>query len=423
MKLSIGIPTRERADTLRATLRTLAAIDDPDLEIILSDNASTDDTARVAREAGDPRIVYVNPGRRVSQRQNFEHALRAATGEYVMLIGDDDAVLPAQWPLLRSILAGGRPEALSWPALFYQWPAPHKRAGGGLLRLRRGLVHGAAIARKGADHLQSIAMLERTREDFSPRLYHGFLSRAVIERLRAKTGDVVMSGQVDAYIAAAASAVIERYLYVRHPFTILAMGPRSGGSSVLEQFLGRTGNDALEQVAREGEDDPVREPIEGPFPSLGFYLLAGYEQARRKIAGDALPLDHTRYFDMILAQLAIVPEAARTRGIAILRDLAAGAGDGPGLDAAIAAHPRKPARSAPRIEGYRAALTRWVEGLSHLAPDRVVLDMKSRPGRGSVDAAASMADRIIGRTDWAPEDASRRWRGVQLRALRAMLRL
>ena len=45
MKISIVIPTRERALYLRQSLATALAIDDPDVEIIVTDNESTDDTA------------------------------------------------------------------------------------------------------------------------------------------------------------------------------------------------------------------------------------------------------------------------------------------------------------------------------------------------------------------------------------------
>ncbi|MCA1952222.1 MAG: hypothetical protein LDL22_04220, partial [Hyphomicrobiales bacterium] len=359
----------------------------------------------------------------------------------VMLIGDDDAVLPAQWPRLRALLAGRRPAALAWPPLFYQWPAAHKRGGGGLLRLRRGLVHGVPERRTAARHRQAIVELERTREDFAPKLYHGLVARPVLEGLRARTGEAVMSGQVDAYFSAALPAMLDDYLYIRHPFTILAMGPQSGGSSVLEQFAG-TANRALDAVAREAAADPVREALAGPFPCLGFYLLAGIEQARRHVyAGDPClggdrPLQYGRYYAMILDQLAHVPGAARARGIAILETLAAETGSADALAAAIAACPTRPAHPAVAkrsVGGPFAALIRRFESLSHVAPGRVVLDLKRRrdaPARpGAVDHAAALADRLLGPAADAQEgaeegaaDPARAWRGVHARALAVILR-
>ncbi len=425
MRISLAIPTRERAVYLRPCLAACVSIRDPDLEIIVSDNASGDDTRAVVESFGDPRIRYVNTGRRVSQRENFENALRFATGDYVMIIGDDDGVLPGQWPLLRAILARDKPDALSWPAVFYQWPSPHKRAGGGLLRLRRELVLGDPFWRETETHKRSLCALERSREDLSPKLYHGMVARPVLERLRTRTGDILMSGQVDAYFAAAALAVMDRYLYVRHPFTILAMGPQSGGTSVLEQFSasGRH-NDALHRVAEEAASDPVTEAMVGPFPTLGFYYLAGIEQARRKVFGGTLALDYARYFRMILDQLAAVPEAAQAAGLRTLHELAVEAGCEAALEREIAA-------SAPSrwkfgfgqplpVPAALRPIIQPLESLSYVSTSKIVLDLK-RPGRADIHGATRMVDHLLGGADTAEIGEARdlRWRETLLRARQA----
>ena len=48
--LSIGIPTFNRAETLKQAVESLLAQDYPNIELVISDNASTDDTERVCRE-------------------------------------------------------------------------------------------------------------------------------------------------------------------------------------------------------------------------------------------------------------------------------------------------------------------------------------------------------------------------------------
>ncbi|MEJ6708905.1 MAG: glycosyltransferase [Amylibacter sp.] len=47
MKISIIIPTRDRAFYLRQSLATATAIVDPNIEILVSENASVDDTEQV----------------------------------------------------------------------------------------------------------------------------------------------------------------------------------------------------------------------------------------------------------------------------------------------------------------------------------------------------------------------------------------
>lgn len=423
MRITIAIPTRERAEFLAASLKTCVAICDPDLEILVSDNASSDATRAVVESLVDARIRYVNTGRRVSQRQNFENAIAHSTGDYVMIIGDDDAVLPGQFARLRTLLETRKPAALSWPALFYHWPGPEKRGGGGRLRIARRYLYGDVFSRTAETHLAAIARLERAREDLSPKLYHGVLSRRVLEDLKAKTGQYLMSGQIDAYIAAAALGSMEAYDYVRHPFTILAMGPKSGGSSVAAQFRAGDANDTARLVADEAEADPVIEPMRMPFPALGFYLLNGIEQARRIAVKERLHLDCGAYLAMIGEQLEKVGRPARTRGLGLLEGLFRDIGQEEAMAPRLTALTHHLANCPePRPDRASASGLTWkqrFEALSMIEPHRIAIDLKPR-GLAAVDGAARVADDLIGA---APEgegaqaiDAGRRWRGALWRA-------
>lgn len=420
MRISLLIPTRERAETLRATLRNIATIDDPELEIIVSDNASADETPDVIAQCRDQRIRMIRTASRLSQRQNFEHAVVAATGEYVMMIGDDDAVLARQWPLLRAILAERKPDALSWPALFYHWSGAEKRGGGGRLRLNRQTLFGDLIERSSAEHLAAIRRLERIREDCSPKLYHGLLSRRVIEALRAQTGMVMGSGQVDAYISAAALPFMERYLYLRHPFTILGMGPKSGGSSIAAQHRADDANDSARRVAEEAAADPVTEPLAMPFPVLGFYLLNGLEQANRLVFGQTLDLDAKAYLAMILDQLAKTGPDARVRGVALLNQFAQDQAQAAELQHFITTRAADlMAQPVPKPAPQSNPLIRMFESLSLIEPGRIGIDLKPR-GLAEIDGAARMADFLIGPSASLPFQPGGRWRATQMRALRVI---
>jgi len=74
-RFTVIIPTRERAATLRHCLATVTAQDFASLEILVSDNCSSDETAAVVAANGDPRIRYLNTGRRLSMSHNWEFAL------------------------------------------------------------------------------------------------------------------------------------------------------------------------------------------------------------------------------------------------------------------------------------------------------------------------------------------------------------
>ena len=59
-KFTILIPTRERADTLEYTIRTCLNQTYGNLEIIVSDNFSQDNTQHIVKQFNDNRLKYIN---------------------------------------------------------------------------------------------------------------------------------------------------------------------------------------------------------------------------------------------------------------------------------------------------------------------------------------------------------------------------
>jgi glycosyltransferase involved in cell wall biosynthesis len=90
---SIGISTYNRADGyLREALESAVRQRYANLEIIVSDNASTDDTEGVVHGFGDPRIRYHKQPRNLGANGNFNFCLEQARGDYFLLLHDDDLI-------------------------------------------------------------------------------------------------------------------------------------------------------------------------------------------------------------------------------------------------------------------------------------------------------------------------------------------
>ncbi|MEU4572370.1 glycosyltransferase family 2 protein [Nonomuraea sp. NPDC023979] len=94
--VSIALPVRNGADRLEGVVRSVLAQDHPDVELVISDNASTDGTEELCRDlaAGDPRVVYHRHPENVGLLNNFVHAARISRGAFVRWIGDDDRLDP-----------------------------------------------------------------------------------------------------------------------------------------------------------------------------------------------------------------------------------------------------------------------------------------------------------------------------------------
>jgi glycosyltransferase involved in cell wall biosynthesis len=89
-KVSVCVPTFNRAGLLRESLSTLLAQDATDYEILVVDNCSTDDTGDVVRSFGDARIRYVRNERNLGSRGNWNRCIDLAAGDYVAICHDDD---------------------------------------------------------------------------------------------------------------------------------------------------------------------------------------------------------------------------------------------------------------------------------------------------------------------------------------------
>jgi glycosyltransferase involved in cell wall biosynthesis len=96
--LTIAIPTYNRAKYLHGSLSTLfdQLVDEPSVELIVSDNASSDETPAVIDEfvKRGLSLHYVRNEVNLGLDGNFLQCFEYASGKYLWLLGDDDVVIP-----------------------------------------------------------------------------------------------------------------------------------------------------------------------------------------------------------------------------------------------------------------------------------------------------------------------------------------
>lgn len=95
MLVTIGIPTYNRADGyLKNALESALAQTYENIEIVVSDNCSTDNTGELVNSFGDNRIRYFRQEVNTKVEQNFNFCVDQARGEYFLLLCDDDLIDP-----------------------------------------------------------------------------------------------------------------------------------------------------------------------------------------------------------------------------------------------------------------------------------------------------------------------------------------
>lgn len=102
--VSVILPTYNRASLIGASIQSVLLQTYKNFELIIVDDGSTDETAKVVRSYSDPRIRYVrqeNKGR--SNARN--HALALAKGKYITFLDSDDLYLPEKIELQVAYLS------------------------------------------------------------------------------------------------------------------------------------------------------------------------------------------------------------------------------------------------------------------------------------------------------------------------------
>jgi glycosyltransferase involved in cell wall biosynthesis len=102
-KVTIAIPTLNRVGYLRLALESALAQTYPNLEVIVSNNASTDGTASYLASCTNPRLKVLQQTSLLPMTENWNACVAAATGEYFLLLSDDDLLEPEA---IRELLAG-----------------------------------------------------------------------------------------------------------------------------------------------------------------------------------------------------------------------------------------------------------------------------------------------------------------------------
>jgi glycosyltransferase involved in cell wall biosynthesis len=101
---TIAIPTFNRSTLLTSCLESALGQTDDSFEVVVSDNASEDDTARMLAACSDPRLRVLKQSKNIGPIPNWNACVAATKGAYVAVVSDDDAVRPHFLQRCRQVL-------------------------------------------------------------------------------------------------------------------------------------------------------------------------------------------------------------------------------------------------------------------------------------------------------------------------------
>jgi glycosyltransferase involved in cell wall biosynthesis len=231
MKFSVLLPTRNRLEYLRYAIETVRRQDYSNWEIIVSDNCSEDDIEGYIRSLDDARIVYLRTASFLPVTDNWNNALDRSTGDYVVMLGDDDGLLPGYFStMLRAFESFPDPDFVYVSALFFAYPGVMPDWPDGFLREDRNRVFTESEAfLLDTGRARDIA---RGYLDFrmpvASNMQFSLVSRRKIEEFLAK-GPFFQSPYPDFYATPALFLTSDRILIYPRPLVVIGITPKSYG--------------------------------------------------------------------------------------------------------------------------------------------------------------------------------------------------
>lgn len=284
--LSVLLPTRNRLDLLKAALATVLRQDDGDFEVIVSDNASSDDVMGFVVGLGDVRVRCLRSDVPLPVTDNWNRAVDAASGQYVVMLGDDDGLVPGYVAAMReAVLQLRDPDFVYHGAFHFAHP-------GTIPGKLEGYVVDVTAMHSVLDGADATPQLLDTnvaraagRAAVDMRALYGFnmqyflFRRGFLDTLR-RFGPVFRGPYPDFYTANLAMLLAERPAVLRRPMTMIGITPKSYG---FFHFNRREG-EGVEFLVNAGFDRAVA-------PELARKLLPGSAMDAQWLASVALVRD------------------------------------------------------------------------------------------------------------------------------------
>ena len=231
--VSVLLPTRNRLEYLRYAIETVRRQDDGDWEIVVSDNDSEEDIAGHVAGLGDARIRYVRTASFVPVTDNWNTALKHSRGRYVVMLGDDDGLMPGYVAAIRELLRRfGDPDVVYQSAWLFSYPGVQPSEPEGFLQaygystFLRGAREPFVLDRATAREMVGHAMRFRARHGFN--MQFSTVSRRLIDEL-APQGPFFQSAFPDYYATNVLFLTARNIVVEPRPLVAIGVTPKSYG--------------------------------------------------------------------------------------------------------------------------------------------------------------------------------------------------
>jgi len=273
--VSVLIPVYNGATYVRSAIATALNQSDTDLEIIVSVDLCSDNSGAIAKSFQDPRLKIFTHTRRLGMTDNYKFLISQAKGEWITIIGQDDALVQFAITKLR-MLAEKFPlhEIITSRRSFAFWPDTLRSFG------KFSFIYPMDLRKPRLK--QSTKFLMNSMSGFreyseGPQLYTGsFVKRSLIERI-----SLLNKGEFFTYSIPDVSSSINfllhtsEYIYSPLPLFVVGTSAQSTGIAI-DKTVSKSDKPAEISQYFSNSNISQTAPGLGLFTSFSWYMYEAY---------------------------------------------------------------------------------------------------------------------------------------------------
>jgi hypothetical protein len=305
---SVLIPTFNRRDLVPHAINSVLKQTFDDFEIVVCDNFSSDNTVEVVRSFTDSRVRYVRTPEHFVVSTNWEFARSKATGDLLILLGDDDALVDTALASFADEHRHRDADFLFCKLAEYRdpgFPGPDQNT----VSCPRFLGTSRVLS---ADEF--VKPLFAFKLSFSMHPSAFVFSKALGELVAARCGRLFQTNGVEYCSWPLAAVLAKKIVCIDAPLAILGRTGKSWGSNLK---LTNPGKEQIQQIIADFEEPYHNAPLSN-FTMYNHWaegILTAQQLLPEKFAG--YELDSARYLRLTAKELA----SRRSLGVDVSREI------------------------------------------------------------------------------------------------------
>lgn len=291
-KLSIIIPTKNRQQYASKCIQTILSNPSDGFEVVVPDNSDNDSLRDMLSDLiGDKRLKYAYDAGVLSFCSNFERGVEMSSGDYLIIIGDDDCVFPEIVELADAVREKGIDSVVFSTESSYLWPNAVAESSGKLVIRKQFPTIKVKETRSAWKQMITVGNYDYQQYPF-PKIYHGMIKREKFDLVKDKTGHYFGGLTPDIYSAVALSFYIDKILYISTPFTLPGTCAKSGSA---DSLTGRHTGELKDAPHFRGHDSYEWDPdIPYVYSVDTIWAETGFKAVKEN--GGSVSLSNEEYF-------------------------------------------------------------------------------------------------------------------------------